>query len=65
MKKFRSKVDELIDQLRAEGKVTTLSDDEILSINNHIRKDMERFRQDLHRKFKQSERDLHNIILNR
>lgn len=63
MKKFRSKVDELIDQLRAEGKVTTLSDDEVLSIDNHIRKDMERFRQNLYRKFKQSEKDLHDIIL--
>lgn len=61
---FKSRTEEIIDRLKAEDKVYTLSDDEMLSISNHIYESMENFKQELYKKFKQSEKDLHKVILN-
>lgn len=62
--KFRSKIDELLEQLQKGGEITQLTDEEVMAIDEHISKDMRRFRQELRRKEAQSEVDLAKIILN-
>lgn len=50
MNKFKSKVDKLLDRLRKEGKITELSDEQVMAIDAHIRKDMEEFRAEMYRR---------------
>jgi hypothetical protein len=61
---LKSKIEIMLGELKAEGKVTTLSDEEVMAIDEHIRRCMEGFKYDLLRKQKQSEDDLRRIILN-
>lgn len=64
MKKFKSKWEEIYERLEAEGKVTVLSVEEVAAIDEHIRKSMEGFKQDLRRKEAKSWQDNKRIILN-
>jgi len=54
----------IIDRLRAEGKVTELSDEQMAAIDMHMSKEMRGFRSELRRKQAQSEADTARIILN-
>lgn len=58
------KYESILDRLRREGKVIVLSDEEQTAIKEHMSKAMAGFKADLRRKERQSERDLHAIILN-
>lgn len=55
----------IIDRLRAEGKVTELSDEQVRAIDEHISKEMRGFRAELRRKQAQSEADTARIVLTR
>ncbi len=61
---MQSKIDELFKRLEAEGKLTTLTQDEANAIMRNMLKDMEATRHDLARKAAQSKDDLKKIILN-
>lgn len=55
----------ILDRLRAEGKVTELSDEEVAAIDKHMSDAMRGFRSELRRKQAQSEADLAKIVLAR
>lgn len=61
--KFKSKVDELYDRLRAEGKVTELPAEQVAEMYARIDKEMREFRTELRRKQAQSYADTARIIL--
>lgn len=63
MAEFKSKVDEMLERLQAEGKITELSDEQVAAIDKRIRDEMRAYRAALRRKQAQSEMDTAKIIL--
>jgi len=61
---LKSKIEELYEQLKRDGRLTVLSPAEVAAINSRIREAMEACRRELARKAAQSEDDLAKIILN-
>ena len=64
MKPRKRKFPTIIDRLRAQGKVTTLSCQQTDQFAEHIRTQMKPFRSELRRKQGQSWQDTHAIVLN-
>jgi chorismate mutase len=60
---MRSRITEIFEQLKAEGKLRTLTDEEVQRIQDDINAQMAEFRAEMYRKRAQSEADLHKIIL--
>lgn len=63
-KKFKSKIDEIMERLAASGKAVELCDEQVKEIDNHLSSIMSQYRQELRIKQSQSEEDLRKIILN-
>lgn len=58
-----SKIEKILEELRIQGKISTLSDEVTERIRNDIHREMEAFRVDLAKKQAQSVDDLSRIIL--
>ena len=59
-----SKIREIYDELKANNKITSLSDDEVRQIDIEIDEAMSEFRQEFSRKEEQSKSDTSKVILN-
>lgn len=60
---IRNKIQEILDELRNEGKLTVLPDDKWQQIQAHIHGGMKAFRHELRRRQVQSEDDTKKIIV--
>ena len=59
-----SKIRKIYDELKANNKITSLSDDEVRQIDIEIDEAMSEFRQEFSRKEEQSKSDTSKVILN-
>ena len=63
MIKFRSKIDEIMQELDSQGKISVVSEEDAETLRSSIHEEMETYRYELHRKLAQSEHDIKTVIV--